>query len=82
MLSIDVRNLYTSIPHGLGIEAIKYWTKEYSEIIGNHTILPVDFIIDGIKIILENNTLVTKIHSISKKRVQRWALQLHLHMLI
>ncbi len=55
ILTLDVSNLYGSIPHDLGIKAIEYWVKEYpNDICGN---FPKEFIIDGLKLVLENNIM-------------------------
>ena len=53
-ITFDVTNLYSNISHELGIKAISHWIdKHYSSIDKRFS---KEFIIDSIKIILENNT--------------------------
>ena len=53
LVSFDVTSLYTNIPHNLGLEAISYWIDRHrSEIQPRFS---KDFIIEGLKIVLENN---------------------------
>ena len=53
-ITFDVKSLYTSIPHDLGIEAFSYWVNRFPDyLIEWH--FNVDFIVDGLRIILENN---------------------------
>lgn len=54
LVSFDVTSLYTNIPHELGIEAIKYWLEKHPEVINQR--FPKEFIIEGLQVILENNT--------------------------
>ena len=51
--TFDVENLYTNIPHDLGLEAIKYWLEKYPK--ERPTRISKNFILEGIKFILENN---------------------------
>lgn len=53
MVSFDVVSLYSNIPHDLGLEAISYWLDNHPELIPNR--FTKEFIIEGIRIILENN---------------------------
>ena len=53
LVSFDVVNLYTKIPHELGIEAINSWLSKYPELI--HKRFSKEFILESIKTILENN---------------------------
>ena len=53
LVSFDVVNLYTNIPHELGIEAITSWQSKYPELI--HKRFSKEFILESIKTILENN---------------------------
>ncbi len=54
LVSFDVESLYSNIPHTLGLEGVKYWLeKNPGEL---QTRFTHDFILDGIKLILENNT--------------------------
>ena len=48
-----VENLYTNIPHDLGLEAIKHWLEKYPKELP--TRISKNFILEGIKFILENN---------------------------
>ncbi len=49
----DVKCLYSNITHELGIQAISFWIDKTPHMI--HPRFPKDFILDAIKIILENN---------------------------
>ena len=53
MATLDVENLYGNITHEIGLEAVKFWLetcpREMSRISN-------DFILSGIRLILENNT--------------------------
>ena len=52
LASFDVVNLYSNIPHSYGIEAIQYWLEKYPQELPERT--HKNFIIKGIKFILEN----------------------------
>ena len=54
LVTFDVESLYTNIDQELGISAIMYWLKKYSDKI--HPRFTNDFICDAVKIVLENNT--------------------------
>ena len=54
LVTFDVENLYSNIPHDLGLEAIKFWLSKYPEELPNR--ISKEFILDGIKLILENNS--------------------------
>lgn len=54
LTSFDVTSLYTNIPHELGISAIQYWVDRNRNLIDNR--FTTDFIVDAIKIVLEDNT--------------------------
>lgn len=54
LVSFDVVNLYTSIPHELGLEAIEYWLDNYSTSLTRP--FPKDFILKAITIVLRENT--------------------------
>ena len=54
LVSYDVVNLYSNIPHDLGIQAIDYWLKKYPMLL--HSRIKPDFILEGIQFILKNNT--------------------------
>ena len=53
LVSLDIVSLYTNISHDLGIEAINSWLTKYPELI--HERFSKEFILESIKIILENN---------------------------
>ena len=53
MVSFDVTSLNTNISHKLGLEAIKYWLDKFPHLI--HGRFNKDFIMEGIKTILEHN---------------------------
>ena len=53
LVSFDVISLYTNISHDLGIKAINSWLTKYPELI--HERFSKEFILESIKIILENN---------------------------
>ncbi|XP_036365358.1 uncharacterized protein LOC118766193 [Octopus sinensis] len=50
----DVTNLYTNIPHTLGLEGIKQWVEKYRELIDKR--FKTDFITKATQLILEENT--------------------------
>ena len=54
LVSFDVVNLYSNIPHDLGIEAISFWLNKYPKELPNR--ISKEFVLDGIKLILENNS--------------------------
>ena len=53
LVSFDVENLYTNLPHKLGIEAIQFWLEKYPQELPAR--IDKNFILEGIKFILENN---------------------------
>ena len=53
LTTFDVTSLYSNIPHDLGKEAIKFWIEKHPEIL--HDRFNLDFIIDSLTLILENN---------------------------
>ena len=53
LVSFDVVNLYTNIPHDLGIEVIEYWLRKFPQELPAR--ISVEFLLEGIKFILENN---------------------------
>ena len=55
LVTLDVKNLYSSIPHELGYEALKYWLTKYPEDL--HIRFSINFVLDSAKLILENNIL-------------------------
>ena len=54
LVTLDVVNLYTSIPHDLGLEAVKYWLKNYNTSFTRP--FSTEFILDTISMILKENT--------------------------
>ena len=54
LVSSDVVNLYSNIPHNLGLEAITYWLNKFPDELPNR--ISKNFILEGIKFILENNS--------------------------
>ena len=54
LASFDIEALYSNIPHDLGLEAVKYWLEKYPEIKKHR--FSNNFILEAIKLILENNT--------------------------
>ena len=54
LVSFDVVNLYSNIPHDFGIEAISFWLNKYPKVLPNR--ISKKFVLDGIKLILENNS--------------------------
>jgi hypothetical protein len=50
--TVDVVNLYGSIPHSLGLRSLKYFTEQYG-IDPNR--IPVDFVLEAAEFILKNN---------------------------
>ena len=53
LASFDIESLYSTIPHALGLEAVDYWLEKYPETLNSR--FTKEFILDGIKLILENN---------------------------
>ena len=54
LVSFDVKSLYSNIPHELGKRAISYWLNKYPDTKTQR--FSNDFILEGLSIILENNT--------------------------
>jgi hypothetical protein len=63
IVSFDVTRLYTNIPHNLGLEAISYWIDRHRSEIQPRFLK--DFIIEGLKIVLENNHFFSTIDTFS-----------------
>ncbi|CAC5412478.1 unnamed protein product [Mytilus coruscus] len=53
MVSFDVVNLYTTIPHKYGLKAIEFWLEKFPSEVPDR--IEKKFIIEGIKFILQNN---------------------------
>ena len=56
LTSFHIKSLYTNIPHDQGIKAIEYWLTLYPESIPRRFFR--EFVIEGINLILNNNTYV------------------------
>ena len=54
LVTFDVENLYSSIPHDLDLEAIDFWLSKYPDELPNR--ISKECILDSIKLILENNS--------------------------
>ena len=54
LVSFDVHNLYSNLPHDLGLEAIENWMKKCPHNLKKR--IQPEFIKEGIKFIFENNT--------------------------
>ena len=52
-MSFDVVNLYSNIPHSLGLQALDYWLSKYPNLINER--FTKEFILQGAMAILENN---------------------------
>ena len=78
--TFEVENLYTNIPYDLVLEAMKYWLENYPKELP--TKISKNFILKGIKFILENNyfNFVSTIHTFFKVMVQQWEQNLPLSM--
>ena len=53
LVKFDVKNLYTSITHDYGLEAISFWIDKHPDSL--HSRFSKGFVMESIKIILENN---------------------------
>ena len=53
LFGCDITSLYTSIPHELGLEAIKYWIRKRRDLIDNR--FSEEFILESIELMLKNN---------------------------
>ena len=54
MVTFDITNLYSNIPHELGKQAISFLIDKYPETL--HPRFDKQFITDGIELILDNNS--------------------------
>ena len=50
LVTFDVFNLYTNIPHTFGLEALDYWTENHPESLH-------EFVLECAKFILQNNNM-------------------------
>ena len=56
LTSFDIKSLYTSIPHDLGLEAIAYWLDTYPELL--HPRFAKTFVLKGLEFVLTNNNFL------------------------
>ena len=54
MWSVDVKEMYPSIDHNLGLESISYWIEMYPELKPSR--FSKEFILDALLFVLKNNT--------------------------
>ena len=54
LATFDISSMYTNIDNDLGIEAVKYWLEKDPEATPSR--IPKEFIIEGLKLVLETNT--------------------------
>ncbi len=55
ILTLDVSDLYGSIPHNLGKEAVEYWVTLFPDMLCRN--FSKEFIIEALELILENNVM-------------------------
>ena len=55
LVTFDVVNLYTIIPHTFGLEALDYWLENHPESL--HTRFNKEFVLEFAKFILQNNNM-------------------------
>ena len=53
LFGCDITSLYTSIPHELGLEAIRYWIRKRRDLIDDR--FSEEFILEAIELMLKNN---------------------------
>ena len=53
LFGCDITSLYTSIPHELGLEAMRYWIRKRRDLIDNR--FSEEFILEAIELMLKNN---------------------------
>ena len=53
-VSFDVVSLYTSIPHDLGLTAVKYWVENHKTSL--HRPYSTEFILEAVELVLKENT--------------------------
>ena len=54
MWSVDVKNMYPSIEHPLGMEALNYWLSRHPKLLPSR--FTADFVLKAMEFVLENNT--------------------------
>ena len=55
LVTFDVVNLYTNIPHTFGLEALDYWLENHPESL--HARFNKEFVLECAKFILQNNNM-------------------------
>ena len=70
LVTFDVENLNSNIPHDLGLEAIEFWLSKYPDELPNR--ISKEFILDGIKLILENNSFPLMTRITFRLKAQQW----------
>ena len=55
LVTFDVVNLYTNIPHTFGLEALDYWLENHPESL--HARFNKEFVLEYAKFILQNNNM-------------------------
>ena len=55
LVTFDVVNLYTNIPHTFGLEALDYWLENHPESL--HTRFNKEFVLECAKFILQNSNM-------------------------
>lgn len=53
LVTFDIRNLYSEIPHDLGLMALRFWLEKYPELLDHR--FTANFILEGVSLILHNN---------------------------
>ena len=56
LATFDIKSLYTTIPHGYGLEAVRYWIENHRASINER--FPTEFILEAIHLILTNNNFL------------------------
>ena len=55
VVTFDVVNLYTNIPHTFGLEALDYWLEKHTESL--HARFNKEFVLECAKFVLQNNNM-------------------------
>ena len=74
LVTFDVVNLYTNMPHTFGLEALDYWLENHPESL--HARFNKEFVLECAKFILQNNNMKFNndliMNTITKLKVQQW----------
>ena len=70
LVTYDVTSLYSVIPHNLGLEAVAYWYDRYKDALPRD--VSKEMIIEGLEIVLKNNTLSLMAKYFFKREAQQW----------